>query len=312
MNIYSEEEIDEVEDGELQKLAQEIKQRFDQRRAFFHQRRHKIIDQQQWNEFNKLLVTFDQDDFNSWNREWRNIVRSTNKEQLKQFFSKGVDIYAPIEDYLEKNTYSEGHSPDVELLKSEVLTNIESDLLDLKNDVLTKVDSGIKSVLDLKAELGLEKNFSEKISGEIESSNKLKNRFMKAFIITALLIPVFLICTYLIDSISGLEKVELYFLRFGLSISLGVIALFSYSQYRLYQLVNLRYSHLHGFLGGGATFISQIIGTDQPELKNEINKKLAVLFMELEDIFSLASKTKHPSEKLVEQFESVVKTALKK
>ncbi|BCO09336.1 hypothetical protein GF1_17120 [Desulfolithobacter dissulfuricans] len=306
--IFDRKEIEDKSGPHLQQVSQQIKQRFDQKRAFYHQLRNQYFIFDYWNELNRKIVEFDQK-FNVWNQKWANIQRSNNAQQLIQYFEEGEKIYSEIDEFVESIVQRYKHSPDVEALKKEILHNIESDILRLKTEISSQVEKGIKNVLDLKAELGLQKNFQGNIEEELKKSVRHRNWFMAGFIISLMFIPFFVFSTFAMEYFKQYGEIERYVLRFGVAISVGFLSYFFYGQYRLYQLISLRYSHLHGFLGGGATFISQIIGTEDQELKKEINKKLAELFMELEDVFGLVKKNAHPADvsldnvgNLLEQF----------
>lgn len=71
--LYKEEELDDLTGTNLQQRAQEIKQRFDHRRSYFHTLRNNIGDVRQWTILNDCIVTFDKEKFNPWNQKWSNI-----------------------------------------------------------------------------------------------------------------------------------------------------------------------------------------------------------------------------------------------
>jgi len=294
--LFEEKEFEGKVGPQLQQLSQEIKQRFDQKRGFYHQLRNQYFVIDSWNELNKKLIEFDQQKFNPWNQQWANIQRTNDPNQIIQYFKSGQKFYDEMDDFIKEITGNYTHSPEIESLKSEILRNIESDILEMKTDISAQVEKGINDVLGLKAELGLQKNFQENIDEELERSTKLRNIFLGSFIISLLSIPAFLFFSYTNHFLSDYTVIEKYTLRFTYTISAGFLSYFFFGQYRLYQLISLRYSHLNGFLGGGATFISQIIGTEDSEVKKEINKRLAELFMELEEVFGLVKKNSHPAD----------------
>jgi len=313
--VFEEEEFEGKAGPQLQQLSQEIKQRFDQKRGFYHQLRnqHSVFDS--WNELNKKIIEFDQQKFNPWNQRWANIQRTNDPNQIIQYFKEGQEFYDEMDNFIKEITERYSHSPEIESLKDEILRNIESDILELKADISTQVEKGINDVLGLKAELGLQKNFQENIDDELRRSTKFRNIFLWSFIIGMLSIPAFLFFSYTNHFLSDYTTLEKYTLRFAYTISVGFLSYFFFGQYRLYQLITLRYSHLNGFLGGGATFISQIIGTEDSEVKKEINKRLAELFMELEEVFGLVKKNNHPADislekagKLIEQLTELTGT----
>jgi hypothetical protein len=52
---------------------------------------------------------------------------------------------------------------------------------------------------------------------------------------------------------------------------------------------------LKGFLGGGSTYINQLIGQDN-ETKRDTNKKLAQMFVDIDDIIVHIKEIKHPAD----------------
>ncbi|ELC0660918.1 hypothetical protein SD340_004303 [Vibrio fluvialis] len=192
----------------------------------------------------------------------------------------------------------------IEKLSSSLTTTIESQIAELSSNLKEQIESGIKDLIGLKSELGLAKEFGEKIQSELEAAQKKEQRFMLAFIIALVLIPISVFCTNFLtegmtDAISG------YILKGSIAISLLFVSLFFFSQYRTYMMIRLRYTHLDGFLGGGATFISQLLEADSPDLKLEVNKKLAEMFMSLDDVLKMVQKSKHPTELTLETAETV-------
>lgn len=182
--------------------------------------------------------------------------------------------------------------------------SIDEQISGLSANLEEKVAHGIKDLIGLKSELGLAKEFGGKIQSELEAAQKKEQRFMLAFIIALVLIPVSVFCTNsltegMTDAVSG------YILKGSIAISLLFVSLFFFSQYRTYMMIRLRYTHLDGFLGGGATFISQLLEADSPDLKLEVNKKLAEMFMSLDDVLKMVQKSKHPTELTLETAETV-------
>ena len=294
--IFDKNELEGKAGPQLQQAAQEIKQRFDQKRGFYHQLRNQYFVIDSWDDLNKKIVEFDKDSFTPWNQQWKNHQRSNNAQQIIEYFESALPFYEEMDGFVSNLTPQKTDSPEIESLKEEVLHNIESDILSLKADIASQIDEGINNVLGLKAELGLEKNFGQNISTELTASEKYRNRFMTGFITAILAIPAFLFSSFYFEFFQSLDEIEVYSLRVGASISLGFLSYFCYSQYKLYQIICLRYSHLSGFLGGGATFISQLIGSEDNDVKRDINKKLAELFMELDEVFGLVKKNNHPAE----------------
>lgn len=309
--IFEKEEFDNLTGAQIAQKAQVIKQRFDQKRNYFHQMRNQISVAEHWDELNKNILEFDAK-FNPWNKQWANIARSNKIEQIIQFFEQGDEFYAPLSSYLISII---PNSDDEKLVafKEEILTQIQNDILSLTSSVNSKIEQGIDDVLGLKSELGLEQNFGENIDTELTSSNTSKNNYRNLFLGSLGLIPGFLLASVYFDIFKSLSAPELYTLRAGVSLSLFFMSYFFFSQYKLYQMMSLRYSHLSGFLGGGATFLGRLVGTENDEVKKEINKKMAELFMQLDDISGLVKKSSHPSEismdklgKLFEQMGKVV------
>src|SRR3990167_5569141 len=258
-------------DQELLTTSQEIEQKFDKKKNYYNSIASSAATLQHWEE-----VTGKLSELEAQHRKWK-------IEHQKALTSKISD----------------------QIVKS--LESYERNLEELTTDIDKKITTGINSVLDLKAELGLTKNFEQKIKDELKSSQRSKTTFILLFILTLALIPIFLA-----TSNTPLETENSAYTiatNVGVSLTLGFLSFFFFSQYKFYQLLTFRYTHLSGFLGGGATFIGQLINSDDSELKSGINKRLAELFIELDDITGLIKKNGHPAEISIDKLTKLLDAA---
>ncbi len=293
--VFKEDELDGKQGAQIQQAAQLIKQRFDQKRNSFHQIRNQYPLAPDWNELNQMILDFDNLKFNQWNPKWNNVHRSQDANQFKAFFNEGNQIFGEFIDKLRELDLHHGANEEVDAVKKEVLQRIESDLLNLKADVSVQIEEGLNKLVGFNAEMGLEKNFKTNIETELKKSNRHRIIFLCFFVISILTIPTFLASTFIADVFQSLPYSELILLRIGITISAAVLSYFFFSQYKLYQLISLRYSHLFGFLGGGATFINQLID-GQGNSRDDINRRMAELFMELEMVSGQVKDSQHPLE----------------
>lgn len=205
--------------------------------------------------------------------------------------------YRELIEYRDKNTalgrIESTLIDSIKLLESSVIENTKKQVEGLVKVVTDDINVGIKNVIDLKAELGLEGEFGEKIKVELASAEAKERSFMKALVVSILLIPIAIL---IVQFVVNLDPSAKYVVQGSISFSLLCISYFFFSQYRTYMAIRLRYTHLDGFLGGGATFISQLLKSNDDELKSEVNRKLAELFMGLDDVLQMVQKTKHPTE----------------
>ncbi|WP_304543936.1 hypothetical protein [Sulfurimonas microaerophilic] len=299
--IFEDNEIEGKTGTELQQATQQIKQRFDQKRGYYHNLRNQQTFFENWNELNQRIIDFDTKYFTPWNQQWATIQRTNNPQSILTSFQNALVFFNDMDEFILSISNTNQNSEEIESLKTEILQHVERDILDLKANISSEIERGINNLVGLKAELGLQKNFKDNIDTELKTSMKFRFRFMSGFMITLFLLPMLVLSTYYFDIFKNINTTELYVLRIGITISLAFFSYFLYSQYKLYQIICLRYSHLQGFLGGGATFIGQIIGSENSELKQDINKKLAELFMELEHVFGVAKKSSHPAEISIEK-----------
>jgi len=303
--IFKGNELEGKSGAQIQQSAQVIKQKFDQKRARYHQLRNQFPLMDEWDDLNERIVGFDNDVFNPWNQKWNQINRSNDINQVVAFFNEGNGLFGEMDKYISSISIPYGNSEDVESLKKEVLTHIETDILSLKTDVLVKVEEGINQLIGLNAEMGLEKNFRANLEKDLKKSNIHRYVFLIFFVLSVSLVPTFLASTFIMDAIKTLPYAEITTLRVGVTLSLAVLSYFFFTQYKLYQLISLRYSHLYGFLGGGATFINQLIGGDSAS-KEDVNKKMADLFMELEMVSGQVKNNQHPVEITIDKALEVV------
>lgn len=314
--IFKDDDFTGKQGAQLQQAAQQIKQKFDQKRNRYHQLRNQLDIGYDWDELNEKIINFDNTKFIPWNQKWATLSRSNNLQQLTDFFNEGMRFFEEMDEYInslveiKNNTFdleafkeeivssvlaSQSNSANIDALKTEVITKIQDDILHLKADIAVQVERGINDLIGLKEELGLEKNFQENIETELDKSKIYRNGFLFLFISSVMAIPMFLLSTFLYEPFKALQYNEVIFLRIGITMSSAILSYFLYTQYKLYQVISLRYSHLHGFLGGGATFINQLIDSED-NVKMEINRKMAELFMDLEVVFGEVEKQQHPIE----------------
>ncbi len=174
---------------------------------------------------------------------------------------------------------------------------------ELTANVREDFQSGLDELKDFKSTLKQVEDFGVNIESELKAARKKESWFMNSFIVTLVCIPLAVLAEhYWLTSIDGINS---YILKGSIITSLLFISLFHFSQYRTYMMIRLRYTHLDGFLRGGSSFVSQLVHSSDPELKLETNKKLADMFMSLDDVLKMVQKNKHPTELTLETAETV-------
>lgn len=309
--IYTPEELENISGNALQQKAQEIKQRFDFRRSYFHTLRNSISDIEEWTKLNESLILFDKNHFSTWSKQWNNILRSGNVKTFQSYFDSALSFFQDLEDEVASIKPQYLNSDEIEGLKEEVLKRIDEDMVSLKNEMLEQINAGITNVLDLKSELGLQKNFADNLKEVRRVSNITKYCFLGAFIISLISIAFFLVFSYKLDYIQSLEFYEKILVRLGTVSSLAVLSYFLFQQFKLHQILHLKYTHLDNFLGGGATYINQLVSQDG-ELKKTTNKKLTEMFMEIDDMIGNAKQVQHPTDKYSESLKQTLDNVLGK
>lgn len=285
--IYDPSEIEGLNSSLLQQKVQEIKQRFDQRRGFYHSLRNNLFDLNKWVDFNKKLTDFDRTKFQNWNSQWNNVYRSPNVNSCTNYFNQGVELFKEFEESIDIENFKPiaYHSDGIEELKAELMEKIDSDMVTIKNSIIESINEGIQNVVNLKAELGLSKNFAGNLGKDRKTANNTRFAFLGAFILSLLFIGIWVIFSYNLEMMNDLEFYEKIAVKVGVAIPLGFLSYFFFSQFKIHQLIHLKYSHLSNFLGGGATYISQLIGQDT-ESRKTTNQKLASMFMEIDDLMN--------------------------
>ena len=219
-----------------------------------------------------------------------------------------MEAYQALNDYRMQHSTLGRLETQLFIKISELETSISNDIQKCIDELTMTVSNGIKtginSLMSLKSELRLTEEFGDKIETELKAAKKKEFWFMGCFIFTLVLIPISVLLTsFFTEGVT--DVINGYILKGSIAVSLLFVSLFFFSQYRIYMMIRLRYTHLDGFLGGGATFISQLLESDSPELKLEVNKKLAEMFMNLDDMLKVVHKSKHPTELTLETAESV-------
>ncbi|MCE7622111.1 hypothetical protein [Vibrio fluvialis] len=188
-------------------------------------------------------------------------------------------------------------------LEDNVALTTQKKIDELSAAVREDISKGIQDLIGLKSELGLAKQFGGKIQDELKDAKATEKTFFSALIVCLVLIPF--INGVILFSFSGLDLLSKYLLMGSVTLSILFVSYFLYAQYRTYMMLRLRYTHLDGFLGGGATFLSQLLEAENPEFKLEVNKKLAEMFMSLDDVLQMVHKSKHPTELTLDTAEKV-------
>ncbi|WP_036380060.1 hypothetical protein [Muricauda sp. MAR_2010_75] len=311
MAIYDKSELEGLNGASLQQMANEIQQRFAQKRSYFHQIRNSpFITNDNWNELNKKIVEFDTTQFKAWNQQWSNVSRQQNLNSYINHFDKGVEIFGELEDLVNDISPKFEHSESVEALKEEILTKVDNDINSLASEIKKQVEDGIQDLVALKAEYKLQDTFAESVKAQKTNSEKQKNRFFNLFVSSVILIPLMVLSSFLIPKVNDLEIWFQWSIRLLVSITLGILSVFLYNQYKIYHLIHLKYSHLYNFIGGGATFVAELVGLEE-SLKKEFNKKVANMFIDIDDILMSIRKAKHPSENLSETSSKTLDSVMK-
>lgn len=293
-------------DQELLTTSQEIEQKFDKKKNYYNSIASSAATLQHWEE-----VTGRLSELESQHRKWKIEHQKALTSKISDQIIKSLESYEKnlqeVQEFLESIIPNESRSANIENLKEELINHIKEKLEELTTDIDKKITTGINSVLDLKAELGLTKNFEQKIKDELKSSQRSKTTFISLFILTLASIPIFLATSNI--PLETENSAYIIATKAGVSLTLGFLSFFFFSQYKFYQLLTFRYTHLSGFLGGGATFIGQLINSDDPELKSGISKRLAELFIELDDITGLIKKNGHPAEISIDKITKLLDAA---
>jgi len=308
--IYKIEEFDNLNGPQIQQLGNTIYQRFSQKRNYYHQiRNNQIISPQQWDELNKVITEFDTK-FNNWNRTWANIARQQNSQSFIGFFNQISPDFKKIDDLLEKIRPKYEHSESVEELKKEIISKVDSDLANLANNFQMQITEGIQNLIDLKAEYKLQDTFAVSIKKEKDAANKERKIYLGSFILSVISIPIFLLISFSIERLNQLDISLQWSVRVTISITLGLLSLFFFNQYKVSRLILLKYTHLNNFIGGGATFISELIGLNE-DTKRDVNKKLADMFIEIDDLMNIIRRSKHPSERAIDSANKLINSVTK-
>lgn len=309
--IFEKEKFIELSDSEAVKEGQRIKQIFQQKKSYFEGLRNQAVLLQNWYQYGLKIKDFTER-YALLEKESSSAFNSNNKHTIAALLDSYSEIFDSLQEYLSSIIPNESRSHDVEKVKSEVLFEIKSEIDILASNVSQKIDFGIKNLLDLKSELGLTGNFGEQIATELKSSERQKNVFMLLFVCSLIFIPILVsIVPYWLLNFS-LDSTSENVVKASISVSLLFLSYFFFTQYKLYQMISLRYTHLTGFLGGGATFISQLIESENEDLKVEVNRKLAELFMGLDDILGLIKRNRHPSEISLDKIRKLLNEVMKK
>jgi len=308
--IFDIAEFDNLNGPQIQQLGTKIYQKFSQKRSYYHQYRNsQFVSPSQWDELNEVITEFDVK-FNNWNRTWSNTSRQQNAQAFINFFNQMLPEYEKMDEVIEKIRPKYEHSEPVEDLKQEILAKVDSDLANLANTFELQITEGIQNLIDLKAKYKLQDTFAVSVKKEKVAANTERKRYLGLFIASVLLIPTFLLISFTVDKLNALDVSLQWSVRITISVTLGLLSLFFFNQYRVSRLILLKYTHLNNFIGGGATFISELIGLNE-DSKRDVNKKLANMFIEIDDLMNSIRRSKHPSEKAMDSANKLIDSVTK-
>lgn len=310
--LYNSKDFNGLNLQQLQQKSQELKQRFDYLRMHINNLRTRMPINEQWIKLNNIILDFERGPLQTQNQQWANVYRAPNISNLDHFFKNYLRIHQTfITDIASLNIEESSHSTDVENLKKDMLLKIEEDLISIKNDIYSQIQKGIDDVLNLKSELGLTANFSANLDKVKGNANTLRYVYMSSFIFSLLVISFLIVYISSLSFIKELEVIEKYSVKISSIAILGFLSYFLFNQFKLYQMLHLRYTHLSNFLGGGATYIGQIIGNDG-DVKKKTNQKLADMFMEVDDALGMVKKMQHPTDATIGNTNKVLGNILEK
>lgn len=292
--LFDKEELNQKNsEAEVITYAQEIKSKIDKKKSYLTSLATSPSILQHWDDITKRLISFEAD-YKTWSADYAKAIQTKMRNVITENLEDGCRLVEELKIHFENLIPNETRSSDIEQLKNQVLSEIEKNIGDLTTAIDEKIQTGINSILNLKAEIGLAGNFGDNLKAELTAANKSKNVFITIFSLAVLAIPTSIILFEFFYS--GSNQIYSSTVKIGLAASFAFISYFAFGQYKLYQMLTFRYKHLIGFLGGGATFISQLVDGDDTQLKSEINQKMASLFMSIDDIMGLIKRNRHPAE----------------
>ncbi|WP_394126221.1 hypothetical protein [Vibrio hepatarius] len=304
--IFDEIDLTGLSNNELKDAAIAMKTRVESRRQYYNQVRNCIFEREKWSEYNIAYNEFEKNFYPNWNNQWGQLQTNNHLNSYEAYFERLNEASAKVEAVLDKINPTSELLLTTESLRDKLLDSVRSEVNDLKDMVKTEIESGIKDLIGLKAELRLSGNFADSIEKELSASETYKSRFMCGFIGSLILIPLFWLGIAYINSLLSLSTVDVNVLRLGVSIPLFILSYFLFNQYKLYQMMSVRYTHLKGFVGGGASFISTLVDSEDKAVKLETNKALAELFMRNDEVFGLVKKNDHPADSSIEKMTKLV------
>lgn len=293
--LFTTDELSSISDFTLlQQAAFQIKQRFDFRRNLYYQVQNQYLELEKFKSYRQVLMNYEQT-WNVWNNRWNDVYRNNQSQEYIAYFVEGNSIVQQIENFCLNIKPDYIKASDVEKIRRDLIEKVEVDFITLKNDIATQISNGIKDLLDFKAELGLFKTFDGNITDELEKNSKRRLLFLYSFVGSLIMIAVFVLVSFISWFLPSVSVEGKYLVRIGTVIPFSFLSYFLFTQYRVYQILHLKLAHLKGFLGGGSTYINQLIGQDN-ETKRDTNKKLAQMFVNIDDIITHIKEIKHPAD----------------
>lgn len=292
--LFESSELDSTPPEMLQQKASEIKQRFDMRRNVYHHNRNTLLlDRERWVKFDREIQAFEIQ-FNSWNNQWGQFYQSNDINIYKQYFLNGNTVYEKIEKFLQDTPIVTSIDANaLEIFRQNFQNTMEKRFVDITNQFSVQVSEGINSLVRLKGELGLTKDFGDKIKDQVVGAKLGNWIFFSLFLISLILYGVTITVPFFYSPFKDFAYWEQWGLRLSFSIPIGLIIFFIYNQYRFYKLSYTKYQHLEIFLGGGITSLHSLLEANST-LKDDASKKIADLFINIDDILKPISSKNSP------------------
>ncbi|TGK77694.1 hypothetical protein EHQ24_18835 [Leptospira noumeaensis] len=289
MKIFEDTEFQHKSPSQILSTANQIKMKFDNRKLVYYNQRNELSNLKYWIEYNEILNEWEKD-YNNWNKKWPQTSQTQNINTYNAYFIDGNELFEKIDTKFNE-IFSKFNFEKTYTSQSTVIDGIKNDLELIKESFTDKVNQGIEKILNIKSELELEGDFGKSISSNKKSSMIGKWFFFTLFLATLIGYGLTISLIQFQDYFKALDNFDKIAFRISISIPFALIIYFFWTQYKFYNILSLRYSHLSSFIGGGISHLNQLL-INYPNLQEQTTSKITNLFTDISDILNLINKTK--------------------
>lgn len=286
-------------------MARRLKNRLEQRRVALERLIQGIADPAKWTEARRAIEDLENRSAGHLQHIDQYIAQNNYANAVKAAGEWAQSILA-IEDKIQPLLFQAELPTGVQDGMDRAVSRLLDKVAERQDTFHEAVKRGIDELLDVKRQIVLTKAFGTHVTGLKDSSRK--SAFLNWLGVFAALVTLGGAELYVARVLpAGHTWWSEVMVRVAIAGPLVFLVYFFYHQHRVSRLMELKYQHLEGFLGGGARELIEMVSTEttQPEVSRALYEKLAHSFVSLDDVVSALNRSQTPLEDAMKAAELV-------